>query len=132
VLERARRGWRGEVALMPCRFVCGSEEKRTCTIRNAVHALDVHGACEAWSERGSGGGVQVAWVAPSHWALGAVSRGAVGAAAGDGLPPTPRPPSCACRPTFRERGLGGEVESAWGLQVGFWGSSGAVLVAGWW
>jgi hypothetical protein len=50
---------------------------------------------------------------------------------GDGLPPTPRPPSCVVLPAFRERGQGGEVGLAWDLQVGYWGSSGATLVAGW-
>jgi hypothetical protein len=62
---------------------------------------------------------------------GRCPEASIGTVVGDGLPPTPRPPPCALLLAFRERGQGGEVGSAWGLQVGYWGSSGAVLVTGW-
>jgi hypothetical protein len=45
---------------MPCRFVCGSEEKCACTSGNAVHALGVHSACAVQSEHGLGRGLRVA------------------------------------------------------------------------
>jgi hypothetical protein len=42
---------------------------------NARHALGVHGACAARSERGPWRGLRVAWLAPAGWATRAVSLG---------------------------------------------------------
>jgi hypothetical protein len=63
------------MALMPCKFMCFWGGNHACTSGNATHALGVHCACVARSERGLWGGLQVAWSAATGWAIGAVCLG---------------------------------------------------------
>jgi hypothetical protein len=74
-LEHAGQRWRGDVASMPCRFMCCQEGKGACMGGNATHALGVHGACAARSERGLWGGQRAAWAAAGHWASTMVASG---------------------------------------------------------
>jgi hypothetical protein len=74
-LERAGQGWRGDMASMPCRFMCYREGKGACIGGNTSHALGFHGACSARLERGLWGGLRAAWSAAAGWAMGAVCLG---------------------------------------------------------
>jgi hypothetical protein len=75
VLDPTGQGWRGVVRSMPCRLVCGWRGEHACTSGNAMHALGIHGACTARSERGPWRGLRAAWSAAAGWATRAVSLG---------------------------------------------------------
>jgi hypothetical protein len=84
-LRRAGRVCRGVACSMPCRMVCGARGMEACMSGNALHALGVHGACAAWSERGPWRGLRAAWLAGTGWATRAVSWECSSVAAAAGL-----------------------------------------------
>jgi hypothetical protein len=75
VLGRVGQGWRGVARSMPCKLVCGWGGEHACTSGNAMHALGIHGACTAWSERGPWRRLRAVWSAAAGWATWAVSLG---------------------------------------------------------
>jgi hypothetical protein len=60
---------------MSCRTVQGAREMYVRTLGNALHALGVHGACVARSERGLQQDLRLVGAAGNDWAASTVARG---------------------------------------------------------